>query len=122
MSSLTCASWNGQGELTRRIGRQKVISGSDKPISLSLGSTGLTCCAGHAICGLSVENLNLNPILVYLHLFLMFLDDEGTASSSGVSDNEGPKACGVQLVASILSNKKKKAPEGQVSFLVTNPF
>lgn len=34
----------------------------------------------------------------------MFLDDEGTASSSGVSDNEGPKACGVQLVASILSN------------------
>lgn len=34
----------------------------------------------------------------------MFLDDEGTASSSGVSDSEGPKACGVQLVASILSN------------------
>lgn len=34
----------------------------------------------------------------------MFLDDEGTASSSGVSDNEGPKACGAQLVASILSN------------------
>ena len=42
----------------------------------------------------------------------MFLDDEGTASSSGVSDSEGPKACGVQLVASILSNKKKKAPKG----------
>lgn len=63
------------------------------------------CRPYHAICGLSVENHNLNPILLYLCLELfMFLDDEGTASSSGVSDNEGPKACGVQLVASILSN------------------
>lgn len=41
----------------------------------------------------------------------MFLDDEGTASSSGVSDNEGPKACVVQLVAKVFSNKKKESTQ-----------
>lgn len=70
------------------------------------------CQPCHAICGLSVENLNLNPIILYLYLeLLMFLDDEGTASSSGVSDNEGPKACVVQLVASVFSNKKKESTQ-----------
>ena len=35
-TDLSYASWNGQGELARKMGQRKVISGSDKPNSLSL--------------------------------------------------------------------------------------